>query len=157
MKAKGDAMYLEKQPPWLKDIVPSTTVARDYGIHRSSEKIRDHLHSLWKKYLEETLYIEKDENGSVIKELLGASRVFDTMLLEETIKYNDLGNFDRVIAIELALALAAHLNPMYKASSETNSMTKAIYDKHKKRVPSRKLFAGSRGAFSKSKTKLFSK
>jgi len=49
---KGDAHYLEKQPQWLKEIVPNTTVRRDYGIHRSSEKIRDFLHSCLKKYTE---------------------------------------------------------------------------------------------------------
>lgn len=158
MKAKGDAMYLEKQPPWLKEIAPNTSVTREYGIHRSSDRIRDHLHTCYKTYLEESLYREKDENDIVIREVLGATRVFDTMLLEETVKYNEEGNFDRVIAVELALALAAHLNPMYLASLETNSMTKALYDRHSKRIPQkgRTLFAGTRRTFSQSKTKLFS-
>ena len=40
MKAKGDAQYLERQPAWLKEIVPSSQVSREYGIHRSSERIR---------------------------------------------------------------------------------------------------------------------
>ena len=53
---KGDAHYLEKQPQWLKEIVPNTTVRRDYGIHRSSEKIRDFLHSCLKKYTEAVSY-----------------------------------------------------------------------------------------------------
>ena len=53
MIAKGDAHYLERQPDWLKEIVPNTTVRRDYGIHRSSEKIRDFLHGCLKKYTEE--------------------------------------------------------------------------------------------------------
>ena len=39
MKAKGDARYLERQPEWLKEIVPNTTVKRDYGVHRSRQKI----------------------------------------------------------------------------------------------------------------------
>jgi len=36
MKAKGDAHYLEKQPDWLMEIVPNSTVKRDYGVHRSA-------------------------------------------------------------------------------------------------------------------------
>ena len=65
MKAKGDAHYLEKQPMWLKEIVPNTTVQREYGIHRSSDKIRDYLHVCLKKYLEDTIYKETDEQGNV--------------------------------------------------------------------------------------------
>ena len=48
MISKGDSQYLERQPTWLKEIVPTTTVRRDYGIHRSSEKIRDFLHGCLK-------------------------------------------------------------------------------------------------------------
>jgi hypothetical protein len=29
MKSKGDAHYLERQPEWLKEIVPNTTVKRE--------------------------------------------------------------------------------------------------------------------------------
>ena len=155
MKAKGDAMYLEKQPPWLKEIVPNTSVSREYGIHRSSTRIIDHLHSCYKKYLEEPIYREVAEDGTVISETLGATRIFDPMLLEETMQYNNEGNFDRVIAIELALALAAHLNPMYLASQETGSMTKAVYERHLKRKPVRSAFANSRNTFGKTRTKLF--
>ena len=43
MKAKGDAHYLERQPEWLKEIVPNTTVRREYGIHRSAQKMIDYL------------------------------------------------------------------------------------------------------------------
>ena len=67
MKAKGDAHYLEKQPDWLKEVVPGTTVKREYGVHRSSEKIRDYLHNCLKKYMEEVVYTEKDEDGNIVK------------------------------------------------------------------------------------------
>ena len=65
---KGDAHYLERQPQWLKEIVPNTTVRRDYGIHRSSEKIRDFLHSCLKKYTEEVVHEETNEEGEVISQ-----------------------------------------------------------------------------------------
>ena len=98
MKSKGDAHYLEKQPQWLQEIVPNTTVRREFGVHRSSQKIIDYLHNCLKKYLEDVVYVEKDEEGNVIKEMTGISRVFDPVLLEEVIQYNDQGNFDRIIA-----------------------------------------------------------
>lgn len=98
MKAKGDAHYLEKQPEWLMEIVPNTTAKREYGIHRSAQKIIDFLHGCLKKYMEEVIYTEKDENGAITRELLGITKIFDPVLLEEIIQYDDEGNFDRIVA-----------------------------------------------------------
>ena len=112
MKAKGDARYLERQPEWLKEIVPNTTVHRDYGVHRSAQKIIDFLHNVLKSYLEEVVYTEKDDKGVITKEILGVSTVFDPVLLEEIIQYNDDGNFDRIIAAELAIAQAIKMDPI---------------------------------------------
>lgn len=112
MKAKGDARYLERQPEWLKEIVPNTTVRREFGIHRSATKIMDYLHSCFKKYMEEVIHTEKDEAGAVIRETLGIVKIFDTMLLEEVIQYDEEGNFDRVIAAELAIAQAMKMDPI---------------------------------------------
>lgn len=120
MISKNDAHYLEVQPAWLKAIVPNTTVNRDYGIHRSSEKIRDFLHTGLKKYSEEVLLQEKDESGSIIKEHIGMARIFDNMLLEEMINFNEDDNFDREVAASLAIALANHLDPIIGKVSQEN-------------------------------------
>jgi hypothetical protein len=112
MKAKGDAHYLERQPDWLKEIVPNTTVKRDYGIHRSAAKIIDYLHTCLKKYMEAPIFVEKNDAGEVIREVLGVSKIFDPVLLEEIIQYNDQGNFDRIIAAELAIAQALKMDPI---------------------------------------------
>jgi len=154
MKAKGDAHYLEKQPEWLKEIVPNTTVSRDYGVHRSSDKIRDFLHNCLKKYLEEELITEKNAEGNIIKQILGIHRVLDPVLLEEVIQYNDKeGNFDRIIAAELAIAQAYKMDPIFgKISSETDGRTKGLYQSNKKKSP---LFTDSSGLFKKRKSKLF--
>jgi hypothetical protein len=128
MIAKGDAHYLEKQPDWLKDIVPNTTVRRDYGIHRSSDKIRDFLHNCLKKYTEETLLKETDEEGNVTKETKGMAKIFDPVLLEEMIQYNEDGNFDRIIAAELAVALAMKLDPiMGRIGGQGDERVQAMY------------------------------
>lgn len=158
MKSKGDAHYLERQPDWLKEIVPATTVKRDYGIHRSSQKIIDYLHTCLKTYMEEKVYVEKDENGSVIREILGVSKIFDPVLLEEIIQYNDQGNFDRIIAAELAIAQAMKMDPiMGKIGGSSDDRVKAMFAPNKKN----KLFTESRGGMfnnspRKYKNKLFS-
>lgn len=114
MIKKGDAArYLAPQPSWLREIVPNTSVNRDYGIHRSSDRIRAHLDGLLKSYLDDVIYKEGDN------ETLGVTKVFDSMLLEEIIHFNsEEGNYDRVVAAELAVALADHLNPQFVVASE---------------------------------------
>lgn len=117
MISKGDSHYLERQPQWLSEIVPNTTVQREFGIHRSAEKIRTFLHGSLKKYLEESIFKETDEEGNVTKEILGVSKILDPVLLEEVIQFNDDLNTDRLVAAELAVALAMKLDPILGAVS----------------------------------------
>ena len=148
MIAKGDAHLLEKQPDWIREITPNTTQNREYGISRSAEKVRTFLHGCYKKYMEEVLKKEVDENGSVIKEVLGISRIFDPVLLEETIQFTDELNVDRIVAAELAIAQALKMDPIIGAIQEER---KSIYNKKKKN----KLFSHSTNMFPKRKSKLF--
>ena len=152
MKAKGDAHYLEKQPDWLKEVVPNTTVRRDYGVHRSSDKIRDFLHNCLKKYMEEVVYVDKDEQGNVVKEITGVTRILDPVLLEEIVQYNDTGNFDRIVAAELAIAQAMRMDPIFgKAGGNNDDRAKALFSSR----PKNTLFTESRGMFTSNKRKLF--
>lgn len=154
MKAKGDAHYLEKQPQWLMEVVPNTTVKREYGVHRSSQKIIDYLHNCLKKYMEEIIHRETDENGNVIKEVTGVSKMFDPLLLEEIIQYNDDGNFDRIVAAELAIAQALKMDPiMGKVGGSGDDRVLSLFSRNKTK-PS--LFVEpSRGLFNNRKRKLF--
>jgi hypothetical protein len=154
MKSKGDAHYLEKQPQWLLEVVPNTTVKREYGVHRSSDKVRDYLHNCLKKYMEEVLYKEKDDDGNVIKEVLGVSKMFDPVLLEEIIQYNDQGNFDRIIAAELAIAQALKMDPiMGRIGGSGDARVKALFENKNRQ---NKLFTESAtGLFTQKKRKLF--
>jgi hypothetical protein len=152
MISKGDAHYLERQPDWLKEIVPNTTVRRDYGIHRSAEKIRDFLHGCLKKYTEEAIHVEKDDDGNIISETKGMSKIFDPVLLEEMIQYNEEGNFDRIIAAELAVALAMKLDPiMGRTGGKEDERLTSLYGTKKRNS----LFAESSGMFNNKKRKLF--
>ena len=158
MKAKGDAHYLEKQPQWLQEIVPNTTVKREYGVHRSSGKIIDYLHNCLKKYMEEVIISETDDAGVVIKEVRGVSKIFDPVLLEEIIQYNDNGNFDRIVAAELAIAQAMKMDPiMGRIGGSGDPRTMSLYSNKKSnnklfsQSSSSTLFGGDR----KQKSKLF--
>ena len=152
MISKGDAHYLERQPQWLTEIVPNTTVRREYGIHRSAEKIRTFLHGSIKKYMEETIYKETDDNGDTTKEIQGISKIFDPVLLEEIIQFNDDLNTDRLIAAELAIALSMKMDPLYGAVGVKEDIrVTSLYNKKKKN----KLFSESSGMFNNKKRKLF--
>jgi hypothetical protein len=156
MISKNDSHYLERQPDWLKEIVPNTTVRRDYGIHRSSEKIRDFLHGCLKKYTEEALVTERDDDGNIISETKGMVKIFDPVLLEEMIQYNEDGNFDRIIAAELAIAMAMKMDPIMGKIGGTGD---ARVMSMQKRNKNNKLFTESSSLFSsgggKYKRKLF--
>lgn len=153
MKSKGDAHYLEKQPQWLMEVVPNTTVKREYGVHRSSQKIIDYLHNCLKKYMEEVIYKESDDQGNVTKEVTGISKIFDATLLEEIIQYNDEGNFDRIVAAELAIAQAMKMDPILgKVGGSGDARVAALFSNKTKP----RLFSESRGLFNTRKHKLFS-
>jgi hypothetical protein len=156
MISKGDGHYLEDQPQWLKLYVPNTTVDRDKGIHRSSEKVRDMLRAGSKKYFDDIIKQEKDEDGSVIKEVLGVSRIPDPMLLEEVINFNEEeGNYDREVAFSLAIALANHLDPIIgKVGGEGDPRINSLF---KKPIKGNKLFTFQSKMFKPKTRKLFSR
>jgi hypothetical protein len=153
MKAKGDAHLLEPQPEWLKEIIANSSVKRDYGLHRSALKIINYLHSSFKKYLEETIYEEKDENGEVTMQILGVYKVLDPLLLEEVIQYNDEeGNYDRLVAAELAIVQANKMDPILgRVAGSSDPRVESLY----KRRPAHVLFPSSGHLFGKRKRKLF--
>lgn len=136
MKYKGDAMaYLAPQPKWLRTVLPYTTLDREFGLSRSSEKVRDHLNNLVKKYLDEVIYTEKDENGSIIKEHLGVSRIFDMTLLEELKQYTEDLNVDRLVGFQCCLAQADDLNQMMGAAGgeDNTKIVNALYGSTKRK------------------------
>ena len=81
------------------------------------------------------------------------SKIFDPVLLEEIIQYNDEGNFDRIIAAELAIAQALKMDPIIgKVGGSGDDRVKALYSNK----PKNQLFTESRGLFNTKKRKLFS-
>lgn len=156
MVAKGDSHYLEKQPQWLREVVPNTTVNRDFGIHRSADKIRTHLHNLIKNYLEEQIIVEKDEEGKILNEVLGVNRILDPVLLEEIIQYHDDLNTDRLVAAELAIAQAVKMDPIMGAvGGKGDPRIESLYANRMKKKGKRTFSRGNKNMFSKRNNKLF--
>jgi hypothetical protein len=85
----------------------------------------------------------------------GVSKIFDPVLLEEVIQYNDQGNFDRLIAAELAIAQAIKMDPILgRIGKASDERVMSMYKKNAKN----KLFTESTGLFNtqpKHKRKLF--
>lgn len=135
MKAKGDAHYLQPQPDWVKsEIHASSKVNKDYGIH-STPQIIAHRDGHLKKYLEEIVHVEKDENGSITKELSGVAYVLDPMLLEEIIKHDPSDkdwNGDRIVAAGLAITLSNHMGPLLGNSATPDTKFDSYYDRENK-------------------------
>lgn len=154
MVNKGDSHYLEKQPQWLREIVPNTTVNRDFGIHRSAQKIITFMHSQMKKYLEEQIITEKNDEGVIIREVLGVNRILDPVLLEEIIQFHDDLNTDRIVAAELAIAMANKLDPILGSTGDTKDpRIVSLLNKKKKK---KHTFVNTKNTFSKRTTnKLF--
>lgn len=62
--------------------------------------------------MEDVIHTETDEKGIITREIFGINKIFDPVLLEEVIQYNDQDNFDRIIAAELAIAQAIKMDPI---------------------------------------------
>jgi len=134
MKLKNDDYLLANQPDWLKEIHPNSDVDRKKGLH-VTPKIRQYLNTNLKAYLDEVINEVKDpKTGSIISSQLGIHKVIDPILLEEIIKYNSTGNFDRIVAASLAITYARSLDPMIKTSrgDEIDSRYKSYFNKERK-------------------------
>ena len=94
---------------------------------------------------------EKDENGNIIKQVTGMSKILDPMLLEEMIQYNDIDNFDRIISAELAIALAMKLDPIYGKIGEADTRVVSLGRTKGRNI----LFTASSSLFLNKKSKLF--
>jgi hypothetical protein len=99
-------IYLSPKPQFLRDLMPNSTVNREYGIN-ATVKLVNHIHEDLKQYLTEVIDTQRDGNGNISKQILGVTRIMDPMLLKEIIAYDPKeGNYDRLRAFCLALSFA---------------------------------------------------
>jgi len=123
-----------------------------FVVNAEKEFKADGMDKVAKKYMEDIVLEEKDDQGNITKQITGMSKILDPVFLEEVIQYNEDGNFDRLISFELALALANKMDPIYgKVRGDADPRVKAIYSKKKTKT----LFLESPGLFKNKKRKLF--
>lgn len=131
--------HLLHKPEFIKLLVPNSKSNREYGVN-ASVKLINHLHGNIKKYLTEVIDSERDNDGRVIRQILGVSRILDPMILKELIAYNsNHGNYDRIRSFGLAQTQALTMTNTGPVEQETSS----IYDsysniKNKGKSPFRK-------------------
>lgn len=147
---KKEGHYLADQPAWIKDIHPNSTVKRNKGIH-VTPKIRAHLNGKLLDYQREPIVLEHDPDGKPILEVLGTSRILDPMLLEEMIKYNSTGNFDRIVAASLAITQARKMDPDLNISSVNQS----VFTSYSSPKKTKSLFTVEKTIFSSGGRRLF--
>lgn len=117
-KNKHSDWMLADQPDILKDIVSNTTVNRGKGCHMNKEI------KLWgegkiKEWLE-----EDRGNGQ-----LGLNTILSEPLLEELIKYNDKGNFDRYMAFMQIMIYREQLYNIQVKKKEDIEKKQTLFDK----------------------------
>lgn len=134
---------LERTPKFLNDIHPNSTVNRDFGIHMTKD-IKSHLLSNIIEYLTEVIDIQRDEDGNIISEKLGVTRILDPLLLKELLKFTPKLNVDRVISFGLALSMAKSLNTQVVIrSTDSDTRMKEYFSANKKS----NLFRSTRSPF----------
>lgn len=110
--SKGKLHYLSKQPQAAIDsIIKESKVRRVYGIH-VSDKLKDSAAKFVKRWLLEVK--SYDENG---KPIMNLDSIWSPGLLEELIRYNRKGNFDRVSAL-FCLMFTREESPAARAKAE---------------------------------------
>ena len=84
----------------------TTTVKRQYGMHMTEQRKRQ-----GEIYIRDWLISPRgtDENG---ENLLNLHKIYDPALIQELIKFNHKGNFDRVMAFMIGMY---HTRELYNA------------------------------------------
>jgi len=111
MISKGDGHYLMDTPEWLKEYNPNSMVNynRAKGISATPKNI-ELLRTTLKQYMEEHFTSIPIPGSEETKKLLGVNKIYDPMFLEEIIKWNIDGNFDRERALSIAVTAARKMD-----------------------------------------------
>jgi len=95
-EAKNSVHLLQEQPEIIKDVIQSSKVQRKYGMHMTTA-LKRYGEELIKTWLLESYNDEEDSEKLNVHELRCLP------LLSELIKYNTVGNFDRVMAFMMVM------------------------------------------------------
>ncbi len=111
MVGKGFGHMMHDTPDWLREIAPtSNTLSRPKGMSSANEKIKEMAMGNLKQYMEEVFNSVEVPGEEEKRKVRGVVKIMDPMLLEEVIKWNKDGNFDRIIAYAFAITLARKMD-----------------------------------------------
>ena len=110
MIAKGEGHMLMDTPDWIKEYNPNSSAnLRHKGVSSSPKNI-ELFNTNLKQYLEEVFASVPVPGSEETKKLLGVAKIYDPTLLDEVIKWNKDGNFDRIRALSIAITCARKMD-----------------------------------------------
>jgi len=115
LEHKHETYLLADQPEIIKDVIQHSKVQRQKGMHMS-KPLKMYGEELIKMWL-----LEPYENEG----LLNLHKIRSVPLLKELISYNEVGNFDRVMAF---MMIVYHLEEVKKIKVEKEKKVTTIYD-----------------------------
>ena len=115
LEHKHETHLLADQPEIIKDVIQHSKVSRQKGMHMS-KPLKLYGEELIKMWL-----LEPYENDG----LLNLHKIRSVALLKELISYNDVGNFDRVMAF---MMIVYHIEEVKKITVEKEKKVSTIYD-----------------------------
>ena len=115
LEHKHETYLLADQPEIIKDVIQHSKVSRQKGMHMS-KPLKLYGEELIKMWLLEPY----EKEG-----LLNLHKIRSIGLLKELIAYNDIGNFDRVMAF---MMVVYHIEEVKKIKVEKEKRINTIYD-----------------------------
>ena len=110
MIAKGDGHMLMDTPDWIKEYSPTSSAnLRQKGVSSSPRNI-ELFNTNLKQYMEEPFASVPIPGSEETKKILGVSKIYDPVFLDEVIKWNKDGNFDRIRALSIAITCARKMD-----------------------------------------------
>lgn len=135
MIAEGQGHMMMDTPDWIKEFMPTSGfMKRPKGISRQNEKVQKFLRGTLKQYMEETFVTVPIQGSNETRKILGVNKIYDPMLLEEIIKWNKDGNFDREVAASLAITAARKMDEQRIGVSDVQEDEKEKRVERKQRV-----------------------
>jgi hypothetical protein len=136
---------LSWKPSWLRDCSKHHSILEFTGVQR---RLEISCMAVWRS-IQRNLYVLKRWDGNVIQQILGMSKIFDPVLLEEIIQYSDDGNFWPYYSSRRHW-IAMKLDPIMGKIGEKETKNQFFILKKKN-----SLFRANANIFTQNKNKLF--
>lgn len=103
-KRKQKYLVPKDQIIFLKELSSNGSTHQDYGWKNTGTMFKTHLINYPINFVKEVIHEDFDDNGKVIKSIMGVTRIPDPMILKEMLAYQEGVNVDRLIAFTALIA-----------------------------------------------------